>query len=85
MTEKNFFVYIWLLQRITIYQRMQKIVSIVQILYIHLRHTDKLLDMFFMLLPAIAVILSELHENPRRNNWPDYILYSDLCILFSIS
>ena len=39
--------------------------NFVQILYSYLRGIDKLLDVFFFLL---AVILSELHENPRRKN-----------------
>ena len=34
--------------------------------YSYLKYTDRLLDMFFLLL---AVILSELYENPRRKNW----------------
>ena len=32
----------------------------------YIRYTDRLLDMFFLVL---AVILSELHENPRRKDW----------------
>ena len=39
--------------------------NFVQILYTYLRYTDKLLDVFFLLL---AVILSELYENPRRKD-----------------
>ena len=39
--------------------------NFVQILYTYLRYTDKLLDAFFLLL---AVILSELYENPRRKD-----------------
>ena len=37
-----------------------------QILCSYLIYTDRLLDVFFLLL---AVILSELHENPRRKVW----------------
>ena len=86
------FLYIWLLQRIVLYPRRQKIVSLdtiafldthayiknpnwqrkwnysnfVQVLHSYLRYTDRLLDMFFLLL---VVILSELHENSRRKDW----------------
>ena len=38
---------------------------IVHILYSYLRYTDRLLDLFFLLL---AVILSEFHEKPRRKD-----------------
>ena len=37
-----------------------------QILCSYLIYTDRLLDVFFLLL---AVILLELHENPRRKDW----------------
>ena len=37
--------------------------NFLQILHSYLRYTDRLLDVFFLLL---AVILSELHENPRK-------------------
>ena len=36
-----------------------------QILYSYLRYADRLSDVFFLLL---VVILSELHENPRRKD-----------------
>ena len=35
-------------------------------LYTYRRYTDKLLDVFYLLL---AVLLSELRENPRRKYW----------------
>ena len=35
-------------------------------IYSYLRYTDKLLDVFFLL---VAVILSELHEIPGRKDW----------------
>ena len=87
---KEDFLYIWLLQRITLNQKRQKISSqtqsqfqthmyiytliltkqqnydiFVQILHSYLRYTDRLLDLFFLLL---AEILSELHEKPRRKD-----------------
>ena len=37
-----------------------------QILYSYFRYTDRLLNVFFLLL---TVILSELHANPRRKDW----------------
>ena len=39
--------------------------NFVQILHSYLRYIDRLLDVIFLLL---AVILSELHEIPRRKN-----------------
>ena len=39
--------------------------NFVQILYSYLRYTNRLLDVFFLLL---AVMLSELHENQRRKD-----------------
>ena len=38
----------------------------VQILYSYLRYTDRLLDVFFLLL---VVTFLELHEKPRRKDW----------------
>ena len=37
----------------------------VQILYSYLRYTDRLLDVFFS---SLAVILSEFHEKPRKED-----------------
>ena len=39
--------------------------NFVEIWYSYLRYTDRLLDVFFLLL---IVVLSELHENPRRKD-----------------
>ena len=39
--------------------------NFIEILSSYRRYTDRLLDVFFLLL---ATILSELHENPRRKN-----------------
>ena len=49
----------------------------VQILYSHLRYTDRLLNFFFLLL---AVILSELHKNSRRKDWVTEKVYRRICV-----
>ena len=62
---KQIFLYIWLLQRITLYQRRQRITSLdsnffEQILYKYLRYTNK---------PFEGVLWTELHQKPRRKDW----------------
>ena len=98
---KENFLYIWLLQHITLYQRRKKIVSldkiafldthlcinnpywqssgiIIQILYSYLRHTDRLLHVFFLLL---AAILSELHKkklSSRKMDTKEFVWWISL-------
>ena len=48
------------------WRRSEIIMILCKIRYSHLRYTDRLLDVLFLLL---AVVLSELHENTREKNW----------------
>ena len=51
--------------------------NFVQISYSYLRYTDRIMDMFLLL---FAVILSELLENPRRNDLVTKRIYKRICV-----